>query len=136
MLDANVLISGALAKNRPESTPGRIVLAWQAQRFRVIVTDPLLNEITRNLARLHFGGRLPLADLDAFLLFLRTEAEVVPLAVSVQGVATHPEDDLILATAVSAGTDTLVSGDRQLLALGSFRGIDIIAPSTFLATIE
>jgi predicted nucleic acid-binding protein len=52
----------------------------------------------------------------------------------VQGVASHPEDDLILATAVSAQADYLVTGDRQLLALGRYQGVEIVTPRAF-ATI-
>jgi predicted nucleic acid-binding protein len=52
----------------------------------------------------------------------------------VQGVASHPEDDLILATAVSAQADYLVTGDRQLLALGEYQGAQIVTPRAF-ATI-
>jgi len=46
--------------------------------------------------------------------------------------ATHPEDDLILATAASARADYLVTGDRQLLALGTFEEIAIVTPRAFL----
>jgi predicted nucleic acid-binding protein len=51
---------------------------------------------------------------------------------SVQGVATHPEDDPILATALSAGADYLVTGDRRLRdRVPLFRGIPLISPSEF-----
>jgi predicted nucleic acid-binding protein len=56
--------------------------------------------------------------------------------VEVSGVATHPEDDLILATAVAANATYLVTGDRKLRAVGNFRGVTILSPREFLATLE
>ena len=39
-----------------------------------------------------------------------------------------PDDLLILGTALAAGADCIVSGDKDLLVLGSFRGIAILKP--------
>ena len=36
------------------------------------------------------------------------------------------DDDMVLATAVAANADMLVSGDSHLLAVGEFRGIPVI----------
>ena len=52
------------------------------------------------------------------------------------GVATHPEDDLVLATAVSAQADYLVTRDRQLLKLGSYQGVAIVSPTEFLDELQ
>ncbi|MDE2868360.1 MAG: hypothetical protein OXN91_06935 [Chloroflexota bacterium] len=50
----------------------------------------------------------------------------------VRGVATTPADDLILATAVAGGAGHLVTGDRQLLNLGEYRGVRIVGPRAFV----
>jgi hypothetical protein len=50
--------------------------------------------------------------------------------------ATHPEDDLVLAAAVSAAADYLVTGDRQIRRLGSYQGVTIISPSDSLALLD
>jgi predicted nucleic acid-binding protein len=63
---------------------------------------------------------------------LRTETDVTPITVQVTGVASHPEDDLVLAAAVSAGADYLVTGDKQLLSLGRYQELGICSPPTFL----
>ena len=56
---------------------------------------------------------------------------MVVITVEVSGVATHPEDDLVLAAAVSAGADYLVTGDKQLLKLGRYQGATILSPRDF-----
>ena len=60
---------------------------------------------------------------------------VVQITVAVEGVATHPEDDLILATALSGQVEYLVTLDRQLLGLCSYGGVQIVSPQAFLAIL-
>jgi len=54
----------------------------------------------------------------------------------VSGVASHPEDDIVLSSAVSAAVDYLVTGDRQLQETGSFQGVKIVSPRDFLTLLE
>jgi len=44
-----------------------------------------------------------------------------------------PDDDQVLACGAAAQADLIVSGDHRLLALGRFRGIDILAVSAAFA---
>lgn len=50
-------------------------------------------------------------------------------------VSRYPDDDLVLATALAAEASLIVSGDRDLLVLGTFRDIRILAAADALATI-
>jgi predicted nucleic acid-binding protein len=68
--------------------------------------------------------------------FLESELVSIQITVEVHGLATHPEDDLILATEASARADHLVTGDRQLLALGSHAGALIVSPRQFLTVLQ
>jgi putative PIN family toxin of toxin-antitoxin system len=49
------------------------------------------------------------------------------------GVCRDPNDDAVLETAVNAGAQLLVSGDKDLLVLKSFRGITIATPAEYLS---
>ena len=42
-----------------------------------------------------------------------------------------PDDDKFLELAVNGRADVIVSGDEDLLALDTFRGIPIITPAAF-----
>jgi uncharacterized protein len=44
-----------------------------------------------------------------------------------------PDDDRVLATAVAARTDCLVTGDADLLVLDRYAGIPIVRPADFRA---
>jgi len=52
-------------------------------------------------------------------------------------VVTHPEDDLTLATAVSAKADYLVTGDQPMLRKvgNTYQGVNLITPIAFLAML-
>jgi uncharacterized protein len=67
----------------------------------------------------HVADLAALAELTGTLPELR----VVPL---------DPKNDMVVATAVAARADYLVSGDRHLLSLGQYEGIKIVTPREFL----
>ncbi len=46
------------------------------------------------------------------------------------------DDDAILATAVAARADLLVTGDKDLLVLGSYNGIPIVTPDQCLVRLR
>jgi len=43
-----------------------------------------------------------------------------------------PDDDIFLECAVAAEADIIISGDRHLLDLEVFRGIQIVDPAQFI----
>ncbi|MBI5184216.1 MAG: hypothetical protein HZA01_00595 [Nitrospinae bacterium] len=46
-----------------------------------------------------------------------------------------PSDNRVIECAVSGNVDFVISGDKRLLNLKAFRGIDILSPDDFLAFI-
>ncbi len=67
---------------------------------------------------------------------VRQLAEVVEPSPLPQPVCRDPDDDAVLALAVAARVDLIVSGDGDLLSLGGFRGIPIITPAEAIAKIS
>ncbi|OGG14041.1 hypothetical protein A3D77_00845 [Candidatus Gottesmanbacteria bacterium RIFCSPHIGHO2_02_FULL_39_11] len=69
---------------------------------------------------------------------LQNETIITSISVSVQRIATHPEDDLTIATALSAKADYLVTGDGPLLRKvgSSYQGVNLVAPSVFLEILK
>ncbi len=55
---------------------------------------------------------------------------------SVTGVADDAEDDRVLGTAVTGRADIFFTGDKGMLAIGSFVGIPIVTARTFLDRIN
>lgn len=132
VLDTNVLVSGFLSG---ASTPGVLVQAWRADRFRLVTSLAILAEVERTLQKPYFRERMSDDQVRRASVLLRTDSFLVPNVEPLAGVATHPEDDAILATAVSGAADYLVTGDRQVQGLGSVQGISIISPAIFRAIL-
>jgi len=59
-------------------------------------------------------------------------AEIIDPAPLALPVCRDPDDDKILALARAARVDVIVSGDQDLLSLGSFEAIRIVTPSALL----
>jgi uncharacterized protein len=129
VLDTNVLASGFV---RPEPPPGALLAAWRAARFTLVTSEHILDELARTFDEPYFSGHLTAEQRAKNIALLRAEAAIVPLTIAVRGVATHPEDDLVVATVLSARADYLVTGDRQLRALSPFRGVVVFTPREFL----
>ncbi|CAN5337035.1 hypothetical protein BH09CHL1_BH09CHL1_06910 [soil metagenome] len=55
---------------------------------------------------------------------------------SVDRVASHAEDDVVIGTALAGNVEYLVTSDRQLLKLKNHDGIAIVSPPEFLAILE
>ena len=133
VLDSNTIISALLIRN---SLPWRILAAAYAATFLCFSRDVIVGVVFRALNSARVRRKYPIDPVEVERLrgFPESRPVLVPITVSVQGVASHPEDDLILATAVSAQADYLVTGDGQLLALGWYQGVRIVTLRDF-ATI-
>src|SRR3954451_15358885 len=114
ILDTNVLASGALGLTGGVTPPALLLHQWRAGRFRLIISDYIEKELRTTLAQPYFKGRIRSEDQELFLILLTKIAEHVAIRHRVTGIATHPEDDPILATALSAQSDYLVTGDQRL----------------------
>ena len=136
VLDTNTLASGFVGYRRAESAPGELLRRWRAKVFALVVSQHILSELVRTFADPYFTQRLTPQEIQAALAMLQADAILTPVTVHVAGVATTPKDDLVLATAESAGVDYLVTGDKKLLQLRRHRSITILSPRAFLSVLE
>ena len=134
-LDTNVLASGVLGAKNPRSAPGAILRAWRDGAFRVVLSEHILEELARTLREPYFRARLTQEEVEAAVRALRRRSRVVELTNCVSGVASHPEDDVVLSTALSGRADFLVTGDSALRELGEFRGTIVLSPRAFLQVL-
>jgi len=74
--------------------------------------------------------------VEQLLVDLAAELVVAPEGPP-EAISGDPDDDLILACAVAAGVEVLVSGDhRHLLPIGEHRGVRIVTPQALLAELR
>lgn len=98
---------------------------------------PLISELQGVLGREKFESQLLNRGLTVRELLDGYAAlvEVVRPAGIPATVTRDPDDDQVLATALSGKADLIVSGDSDLLDLRSFRGIRIVTAAAALALI-
>lgn len=135
VLDTNVIASG-IVRRSSEAVPVQIIDAWRAGQFELVVSQDILDEVTRTLSTPYFRARLTEDQIERALLLLTRRARQAEIDVEVHDVATHPEDDRILATALSAGADYLVTGDAGLLNIANYQGVQIQSPRDFLKVLS
>jgi putative PIN family toxin of toxin-antitoxin system len=132
VIDTNVLVAGLLWRGPPHALLEHLrgALVW-------VSSPALLSELGDVIGRPKFDAILErsLAPREQLLAELGRLAEVIEAPALVQPVCRDPDDDRVLALAVAAKVDLIVSGDADLLSLGNFEGIDIVAPSEALRRI-
>ena len=74
--------------------------------------------------------------MEAFLQALREHVRLVDPEPLPAPVRRDADDDLVLATAVSARADRVVTGDQDLLVLQQYEGIRVVSPRRFLEWLD
>jgi uncharacterized protein len=132
LLDSSVLISAFLI---PENPAGMLVRAGLDDRFEMCVSLHILEEVERSLRnKLRLRKRYRYADEEIvwFIESIGATVTVVGELHAIPPVCRDPNDDHVLAAAIAANADCIVSGDRDLLVLGKYQGIHIVTVRGFL----
>ena len=127
VFDTNVLVSALLL---PDSAP-RHALDRALAQGKVLLSLAALAELYEVLSRKQFRRYVDDADIRSFLAILTRETEWVDVDKRIVA-CRDPKDDKFLELAASGRATHIVSGDADLLALNSFRGIAILSPRSFL----
>ena len=123
VLDTNVLLAAFATRGLCEAVLHVCLLGHD-----LVLSEPILGELRRHLRT---TLRLPAAHTRSIISFLRKQAAVVRPAKVPTDSCRDPTDLPVLGTALAAQADCLVTGDGDLLALGSFRGTAILSPRVF-----
>lgn len=131
--DTNTVVSGLLWLG----TPRQVLDAARNGRLQLFTSAELLVELEDVLKRPKFALRLTSAGASARELVLGyaalaplvAPADIEPVIVS------DPDDDAVLACAVAAQAEIIVSGDSHLLGLQQYRNIAIVRAAELLARV-
>lgn len=126
VLDTNVLVSAALLSGPPRNAFDTLL-----DNGTILVSEPVILELAEVLNRERFDRYVTYEDRMKFLVGVLKVAELVEISDSIEA-CRDPKDDKLLELAVSGFADVLVTGDKDLLVLNPFRGIEILTPSEFL----
>ncbi|GJQ35492.1 MAG: PIN domain-containing protein [Anaerolineaceae bacterium] len=124
VLDTNIFISSVLGGKLKI-----IVDEWKAGKFKLIVSEAIAREYLDVINRPKFN--IPPIEIVTVTEFLLQAAEFVTPEEQIVVVVADPTDNKFLEAAIAGKVDYIVSGDRHLLELGSFREIPIIKAMDF-----
>lgn len=134
VLDTNVAVSAAIS---PTGPPADIIRAWCGRAFVWVSSPPLMAELNRTMRSSRLRRYLAWTDddLDEFLAMVERDVLLVEPSVEIRVGSRDADDNRVLEAAVAADADFIVSGDADLLELGSFRGIQIVTPAAFVVAL-
>jgi len=130
VLDTQILLRGAASAT--PSVTSRIYTAWDAGRFILLLSEPILTEIEDVLSRPEVISKLRMTPIEAGALIelvRRRSTRVTPAVAMTQ--SRDPGDNKFLDCAVAGSADYIVSGDADLLSLREVQGIPIVDAPTF-----
>ena len=126
VLDTNVVMSGLYFGG----VPGKILDAWNAGSISLVFSAPVLVEYREVVQELE--ARYRGLDFESFAALLVVNSEIVDAPSHLpEQVCADPDGDKFLACALSAGCSIVVSGDRALLDVSGWAGIDVLKPRAF-----
>jgi putative PIN family toxin of toxin-antitoxin system len=126
VLDTNVLMSGIFWTG----SPARILAAWSEGRFDLLASLEILTEYRRVGKRL--AEQYPSVDIDPVLDLIIRESRIVEPVPLPANACDDPDDVKFLACAIAGRAACVVSGDRALLRVSGYEGIEVVTPRDFL----
>jgi putative PIN family toxin of toxin-antitoxin system len=135
VLDTNVVTSALLWRGVPYQL---LQLIRQRSNLQPYSSAGLLEELADVLTRPSLSRQLNAIHRTAadVLLDYSSAVEIIKPAPLAQPVCRDPDDDAVLALALTAEVDLVVSGDQDLLVLGQFERIPIITARAALDVLE
>jgi len=130
VFDTNVLVAAFVA----EGICSRLLMRARRRQFTLITCPFILGELERILTKKFLVARGQAREVFR-LVAQAVEVNVYPTQV-IKGVVRDPDDDNVLACALAAEADYLVTGDADLLELHEFKGTSIVSSKKFELLFE
>jgi len=130
--DTNVIISGFLWKGNPRKILKRIETKTDA----LFVSRDLLNELERVLAYPKISKILKQSSITSRELLewiIRNSSIVTPKPLNHVIIEDDPDDDIVIACAITAHTDMIISGDKHILNIDKYENIPILTVADYLS---
>lgn len=126
VLDTNVFISGVFFSGPPY----QILKAWRDGKLQLIVSSEILEEYER--VGVLLANQFPGVNLNPILELLTITTELFSPAPLTEKVCDDADDDKFIACALAGKANLIVSGDKHLLKVKNYRGIEIVSPRLFV----
>jgi hypothetical protein len=132
VLDTNVVVSGLLW----DGVPRRLMGLVRSEGAFHYSSSPLLAELTDVLSRPKFKIKIAASLLSVDqLVDLYAEWVALVRPVATPRLASDPDGDMVIGTALAAKADFVVTGDAALLSVTAYEGGRIVSVSEALQAV-
>ncbi len=136
ILDANIFIS-YLLKPSGRGDVAQIMAALRSGAFDVLVPEELLKEVIDSCAKKRLSRTIRAEEVEVLITLLRQMGEQLSaLSPPFAAYTRDFKDDYLIAYALVAHADYLVSGDKDLLVLWQVESVQILSPAAFSALLR
>jgi putative PIN family toxin of toxin-antitoxin system len=126
VLDTNVFISGIFFSG----PPAQILKAWKDQKFQIVISKDILSEYQRVADEL--SKKFSAVDIRPIIELLTIYGEIVETEGIFVTVCEDPDDNMFLECAIASNSKIIISGDKHLLRVSGYQGIDVVKPRDFI----
>jgi putative PIN family toxin of toxin-antitoxin system len=130
VLDTNVLVSAIISDGKSRE----LLKMGITNQYSVLISDLILKELNIVLRRPKF--KISEDEVQRTILAIIRTADVVNVKTKIKAVKEDPKDDMIIETAIDGNADIIVTGDSHLIALKTFRGINVTTVEKMLAYLQ
>lgn len=134
VLDTNILVSAFLW----DGTPGKLIELAGEQEVELYTSQALLDELAEVLRRKKLSRQVQATGFTAaeIVKHYRRLAHRVTVRQLTRRISRDADDDQVLACALAARAELIVSGDKDLLTLKSFRDIPVVTAGEAVRFLE
>lgn len=128
VIDTNIFVSSFFGGN-----PRKIIDLWKKEKITLCLSKAILDEYVDVLCRIGLKDEHELEELLAlfsrgFNLLFTTKTPKISI------VKKDPDDDKFIECAVALKADAVITGDKKILVIKEYMGINIVTPQHFLET--
>ena len=113
----------------PASTPARAVRKAMGTG-QLLISQAILEDLAEVLSRPKFDRYVSIEDRQQFIRMLGRVSETVPITYTIRA-CRDARDDKFLELAVNGNAELILTGDRDLLVLNPFQGIQILSSAVY-----
>ncbi|MBF0542766.1 MAG: putative toxin-antitoxin system toxin component, PIN family [Nitrospirae bacterium] len=126
VIDTNVIISALFWRGYPRMIYDYI----RGHKFILLSSNEMEKELIRVLGYPKFG--LSSKEIIPIIKNIRGYAKYVDITIRLNAIDIDPTDNIFLECAVCGKADYIISGDRHLLDIREYEGIQILKSRDFL----
>ena len=123
VLDSNVIIAAFAARGLCN-----VLFEYCLESHNLVLCEEILGEVIEKLKN---KIRLPDSIVQKIDIYIRTHASIVSPEIVDPDVCRDKNDLMVLGSALAGQADYIITGDKDLLTIGIFKGIKILEPRSF-----